>query len=572
MRNRTLTLILVIIIAFGYGLYLVSFSYFKSAEIQKANARLSLYKSSLLGEIERFAYFPFVLSQDPNVIAATKGIERTKLNVRLAEFAQHSGVEAIYLMDTTGATIATSNHTNRNSYLNHNYGFRPYFKQALAGLQGEFYGIGATTNTPGLFISAPVFGDKDKVTGVIAIKLNLGELERSWMDAGEQVLLVNDDSIVLLSSNPSWRYKALHQISEKRRAEIREERQFAQQPLEVMNWRLLAENQAIVGLDHFLLVKAKISTRNWNLYFFASQRPVQERVWMTLISFAVIASMIFATTQVRRSRRIGAELRASQADSADLREANTQLAIEIEDRKAAERRLERTQDELSRASRLAALGQLSMSVTHELGQPIAAMRNYITAAELSPNPPEGRFLQKLTDLTLRMENITKELKFFSNSGSENFEPVDIRDVIKGAEELLIPNFSAHDVSYTCNLPDQAIMVRANQLRLEQVLTNLMRNAINAMAGQDERALTVELSKRQDDAFLEVFDTGRGLGEATLEELQEPFFTTQPSGEGMGLGLAISTEIIKEHAGYIQARNRRGKGAVFSIAIPLEAQV
>lgn len=572
MRNRTLTFVLGIIIALGYGLYLVSFSYFKSEEIQKANARLSLYKSSLLGEIERFAYFPFVLSQDPNVIAATKGVGQTKLNIRLTAFAQSSGVEAIYLMDTTGMTIATSNHASKNSYLNHNYGFRPYFKQALAGLQGEFYGIGATTNTPGLFISAPVFGEKGKVTGVIAIKLDLGELEKSWMDAGEKVLLVNDDSIVLLSSNPSWRYKSLHKISQKRRAEIREERQFAKQPLNVMNWRLQSENQAIVGVKHFLLVKAKISTRNWNLYFFASQRPVHERVWMTLIFIAVIISLIFATTQFRRSRRIGAELRESQADSAELREANTQLAIEIEDRKVAERRLERTQDELARASRLAALGQLSMSVTHELGQPIAAMRNYITAAELSSNPAEGRFLQKLTALTLRMENITKELKFFSSSGTENFEPVDMRDVIKAAEELLIPNFSAHDVSYTCALPNQAITVRANQLRLEQVLTNLMRNAINAMVNEDERSLTIKLSIHINDMLLDVFDTGSGLGEATLEELQEPFFTTQPSGEGMGLGLAISTEIIKEHGGHIKARNRREKGAVFSISIPLEAQI
>ena len=556
------------IVACGYGLFLASFSYFKSEEIQKADARLSLYQNSLLSEIERFAYFPYVLSQDPHVIRATQGVGHHDLNNRLLEFSNKSGVEAIYLMDTTGRTIATSNFANKNSYLNQNYAFRPYFKQALAGLHGEFYGIGATTKTPGFFISAPVHGADQKVSGVIAIKLALGNLEKSWMDAGEQVLLTNDDSVVLLSSNPNWRYKALHELSQKRRDEIRDERQFADEPLDVLNWHTHGDNQATVGEKRFLLVKAKIATRNWHLYFFASERPVVERVWMTLISFAVIISLFFGFTQLRRSMRIGVALRASQADSAELREANTRLAVEIDERVAAERRLQRTQDELARASRLAALGQLAVSVTHELGQPIAAMRNYMTAAELSPNPPESSFLQKMTALVLRMENITKELKFFSSSGADNFAPIDVRDVIKGAEELLAPNFAASNVHYKRSWQDEALMVRGNQLRLEQVMTNLMRNALNAMDETENPSMSVQLSVEGENALIEVFDTGSGLGEATIEQLQEPFYSTQPSGKGMGLGLAISTEIVREHGGHINARNRREKGAVFSIHLPL----
>jgi len=559
---------MLILIMLGYGLYYASFSFFKAEEIRKAGGRLSVYKTALLNEIDRFVYFPYVLSQDPNVINALYGIGVDSLNIRLAEFAESSGLEAIYLMDTNGQTISSSNHDRPTSYIGQNYGFRPYFKASMEGKHGEFYGIGATTKLPGLFISEPVRNAEGEIFGVIAVKLNFGQLENLWIGSDEQVLLSNKDSVVLLSSNPKWRYRALSPISTDRRQEIKEERQFADEPLSELNWRLWDENQVMVEGDYFLLVKEEMKSRNWTLHFFASVDPVQEKTWLTMITMLVVVSLVFAATQFRRSLRIGAALRESQADSAELREANRRLGVEIEDRKAAEERLKSTQDELARASRLAALGQLSVSVTHELGQPLAAMRNYLTAAEMSPNPPPQTFMQRMTGLALRMENITKQLKFFAKPGSDTFQPVDLKDVIKGAEELLQPDLISQSISYKSVLPRDHVFVRGNQLRLEQVLTNLMRNAVNAMDQEDDKSLKVELSYGEDHAYVEVFDTGGGLGQFTLEELQEPFVTTRASGEGLGLGLAISTEIVKEHTGELHARNRRVKGAAFRIELPL----
>ncbi|WP_188664217.1 ATP-binding protein [Terasakiella brassicae] len=571
MRPRFLLLFIVGLAVLSYGMYYVSFSYFKSEEIRKASGRLSLYKSSLLSEIERFVYFPFVLSQDPYVISALSGEGVDRLNERLAKFADQSGVEAIYLMDTTGLTVSSSNYASKTSYIGQNYAFRPYFKDALAGNHGEFYGIGATTKLPGLFISEPVRDVQGQVIGVIALKLNFGQLENLWIDSDEQVLLGNKDSVILLSSNPNWRYRAMFAISKERRQEIQEERQFANEPLNELNWRIWNENQVMVEGNHFLLVTEEMDSRNWTLYFFASQDPVQEKTWMTLISAFVILTIVFAVIQFRRTVRIGEALRESQADSAAMREANRRLAVEIEERKVAEKRLKTTQNELARASRLAALGQLAVSVTHELGQPLAAMRNYLTAAEMSPNPPAMGFMQKMTGLALRMENITKQLKFFAKPGSETFEAVDMRDVLKGAEELLQADFVSNAINYKRIVPNTAVVVHANRLRLEQVLTNLMRNALNAMEAGEERLLTVQLSMENAQACVEVFDTGAGLGKATLEELQEPFVSTRASGEGLGLGLAISSEIVKEHGGRMAARNRQIKGAAFRIELPLWAE-
>ncbi len=568
MRARVYLLSLIILTIMGIGLYYLSFSYFKAEEIRKAQGRLALYESSLSSQIERFSYFPYVLSQDPYVIAAALGKGDGRLSERLAEFTRQSGVETIYLMDTTGLTIATSNFDQPTSYLGQSYAFRPYFKQALAGNHGEFYGIGATTNLPGLFISEPVRNDSGKIIGVIALKLNFGKLEAIWANAGEQILLSNRDGVILLSSNANWRYRTLYPISNERRASIKQERQFANHPLNELNWKGWGGNQAMIEGTYYLLVRVPLQSRKWSLYFFASERPVQEKTWLTLISAAIIITLLFAWTQMRRTTTIGAALRQSQADSADLREANRRLAVEIEERRTAEKQLERTQDELARTSRLAALGQLSVSVTHELGQPLSAMRNYITAAELSPAPKNEKLLGKLTSLTLRMENITKQLKFFAKAGTDTFEPVDLRDVVKEVEELLSSMFISFNVTCTIEQPHQPVLVRANKLRLEQVLTNIMRNGVDAMKDCSERMLNIHIYQDEKTAYIDVKDSGAGIGGATMEDLQEPFYTTRASGEGMGLGLSISSEIIKEHAGHIAARNHETGGALFSISLPL----
>lgn len=567
--SRTFFIVAFVVSGVCTALYLAFFSYYKTEEVQAAKGRLALYKSTLESEIERISYFPYVLSKDAHVIAGTLRQDRQALNERLAEFARRSQLDAIYLLNTDGVTIATSNYDQENSYLHNNYSFRPYFKEALKGHVGEFYGIGVTTSLPGLFISAPVYAPSGQIAGVIAMKLNLRRLEEAWMEAGENVLLSNGDGIVLLSSNPKWRYKALFDIPPARRDEIKAVRQFDKIPLVKLNWSRTNEDQASVNKVPYLLVAEDLPARQWTLYFFASERSIQVQAWSLLITLIVIASLIFAAWQFKKTRRIGAALRESQADSADLREANRLLAVEIEDRKQAERRLQRTQDELARTSRLAALGQLSVSVTHELGQPIAAMKNYLTAAEISQQPPKVSLLGQMSGLVTRMENITKQLRFFSRPGSKEFEPVSLQDVLKGSEELLAVNLKSGKVQYSSHRPEKPIMVRGNRLRLEQVLTNLMRNAIDAMMDEEDRILEVSLLSKNGYGVVKISDCGPGIGQSTIRDLEEPFYTTRASGEGMGLGLAISSEIIKEHGGMIHAENRVPKGATFIIDVPLE---
>jgi len=268
--------------------------------------------------------------------------------------------------------------------------------------------------------------------------------------------------------------------------------------------------------------------------------------------------------QSQGTRGIGWALRRWVVEEAVLRGAKERLAIEINERREAERQLQKTQTELERAGRLAALGQLASSVTHELGQPIAAMRNHIAAAEMQPDPPA--ILPRMQALIDRMEGITRQLKFFSRKGRDQLENVDLRSAIHDALELVSAGLVESEITFDFKRPDVAVYLHANRLRMEQVVTNLLRNAIDAVEGETTPRIKIEVGEDAEMVWFQVIDNGHGLGDRTFAELQEPFATTKPSGAGMGLGLTISAGIVTDHGGTLSARNL-ARGAVFRAEFP-----
>lgn len=573
---KSLRLILFALLALvvAFGCYSAAMSYFRAEEQQRAEGRLSLYHSTVTAEIEQFSHLTYVLARDAFVIDAASaaatgelaGALNEALNNRLKSFAAEAGLDAIYLMRPDGTTIATSNADLPESFIGKNYAFRPYFQTARDGEQGRFYGIGSTTGLPGYFIGDPVRNVTGALVGVVALKLDISMLEARWRSAGEQVMLVNQDGVVLLASDPDWRYRVLQPLQQAQRAQIETARQFATEPLPPLDWEPLAGGRARIGMDERLHLTASDLPQGWVLHYFASEERAQFRAALLTGGLLLIATLWLVVSQQRRARRIGAALQQSKDEGAQLREANDRLAVEIDERRAAERRLKRTQDELERASRLAALGQLAASVTHELGQPIAAMRNHLAAAEISGSG--GRATPRIAALVDRMEGITRQLKFFARTEGESFAEVDLASAMSAAIELVRSNLDQAEVTLDWQRPGAPINVRANQLRLEQVMTNILRNAVDAVEGDSERRIEVHLGQSEHHGWFEVRDSGHGLGAATLKDLQEPFVTTRESGRGMGLGLAISANIIKEHAGTLGAQNLASGGAAFRVEIPL----
>ncbi|MCF6367181.1 MAG: N-acetylmuramoyl-L-alanine amidase [Bacteroidales bacterium] len=175
-------------------LFFTSSSYFSSIEIGEAKSRLSLYGRSLNCTLEQFQYLPSVLARYPFIISAHSATSNKLLNRQLANFAKEADLEAIYLMDRTGLVLASSNYGTPQTFVGQNYGFRPYFTNALSGQRGEFFGIGATTGRPGYFISEPVYDPAGNVSSVIAIKLDISELQKAFEEGGERVFVSNKEN------------------------------------------------------------------------------------------------------------------------------------------------------------------------------------------------------------------------------------------------------------------------------------------------------------------------------------------------------------------------------------------
>ena len=551
-----------------------SLTAFRADETERARVRLGQLSAALSGEIERIAHVPFILAGDQRIAAAARGLPPPGLNDRLAMVAARTGLEAIYVMDAAGLTVAASNHDEPGSFLGQRYDFRPYFLEAIAGRTGTFFGVGATTRRPGYFVAMPV-PDASAPAGVVAAKLSLTAIERQWAADGEAVYVTDADGIVLLAADPAWRYRTLGPLGPERMAVARGSRQFAGASLLPFD-AIARDGSPVPRVEGATLHVAGGNLPNgWVLHYLADDGAARVKAWLAAGATLGIATLLLLVRQHRRTTRVRAALGSAVAREGELRRMNERLAVEIEERRLAEHHLERTQEELRRASRLAVLGQLAASVSHELSQPIAAMRNHLMADEIhraragaAAGPPTGgRSAARMAGLVDRMEAITRQLKFFGKPGDSMVTAIDLRDVVPEALSLVGPNAEAAAVELATDLPPGPVAVRGNRLRVEQVLVNLARNGIDAMEEGGGGRLSVSCGREGEWAVLSVADEGPGLADRTIDELTEPFATTRASGKGMGLGLAISREIVREHGGTLLARNGPAGGAVFEVRLP-----
>ncbi len=558
MTTKTRSSVFVVLIATALlaiiALFFASLSYFRSVEIEDANSRLTLYDRSLNDTLERFQHLPYVLARYRVVMSSQASSSHKLLNQQLARFNEEAGLEAIYLMDKTGLVWAASNHDLPQTFIGQNYGFRPYFQAALLGKRGEFFGIGATTGRPGYFVSEPVYGPLGDITGVIAIKLDVSELQRVWEAGRERVFASNKDGVIVLSSHQDWLYKTLSPLTDQQRADIARRKQFGGKELTPFDWRKSGPSTVSIGNEEFVYVSSRTKRLDLQVHFLLSERRIFERAMLTTVILGAVLSALLAFATFLRSKRIKVALLASQADRAQLLTINTEL--------------KNAQKELAQTSKLAALGQLSASVTHELGQPISAMRNYLAAAELTGDQKTTKTLSKLNTVVDRMENITKQLRFFAKPGDEKRERVSFQDVFSGVMGLMEHDIRAANVELKTNIGDTLVFVHGNRLRLEQVLVNLIKNSLAATEGVEGACLEIAIGAEEGRALLSVQDNGSGFGDRELQRLQEPFHTTRASGDGMGLGLSIASAIIKEHDGHLFAENVKTGGAHFKISLPL----
>ena len=551
-RRGVLVAIVSVTLAAVLLLLLASQSYFRSIEVSDARNRLSLYARAFDDAVKRFDEMPFVLANDGRVAATLQGQGVDKMNVLLELFADRSGLEAIYVMDHTGLVIATSNHASPRTFLGQNYGFRPYFQTAMAGGRGTFFGVGATTGRPGYFVSEPV-SINGIVIGVVAIKIDLSELQKTLEAEDERLLVENRDGVVVLSSNPDWLYGLLRPANNERLAAIEASQQFGGQLAAPLNWNTEDDNAVVFDGERLIHVSGPTGRDGWTLHYLRSDARVNERSALATFLLGLLVTALVAFSFFLRSKRVEAAFKASQIDRDKLRATNQEL--------------EQAQGKLAEASKLAALGQLSASVTHELVQPISALRNYVAAAEIGGEFTSGNTPRRFERIIDRMEEVTRQFRFFSRPHDVSHEPVDLCEIVRTAWDFLDHDLHDAEVVSDLNLPREPVRISGHALRLERVVINVVRNAMGAMVDTSQKQLKLSVSTDVDHAILSVRDTGSGLKDAKLDDLVQPFHTTKASGDGVGLGLAIVTSIVAEHGGAVEVEDAV-PGARFTIRLPL----
>jgi len=537
-----------------------------------AAERLTLYQQTIIGEYQKYRYLPYMIARDPRATAAIGlGQPVESANRFLEEMAENSGADLLYVMNSAGTTLAASNWQKPLSLVGRNYGFRPYFMSAMRGEEGQFFAIGLTTGRPGLFLARPTPVEGDPV-GVAVVKVDTSELENAWAEGGELVFATDADGVIFLSSQPEWRYRTLAELPSATRDAIASSQKYANEPLTpISDAPVTGPNQLTIDGQAYRHNSTDVDLLGWKLHFLVPQAEAHKSllpIWVITLTLCLLYAVIVLGLRGQRLRRASAALRQ---ESADLKELNQRLVGEIKERRRVEHALLEAQRGLARSNRLAAVGEMSAAVVHELSQPLAALRMFVAGTrkflEKGDTHTAAQNLQEIESLQMRMASLTQELKRFARPGESRIETVDLRDSILAAEKIVRPRFEETGVALKIEMPDQPLIVETAPLRIEQILVNLLRNGADATAAEDNGEVRLHILETGDTVVVRVLDNGPGIPMDLRDRVFDPFFSTKTSAEGMGLGLAISMRIAEDLGGDLAVSANVPRGAAFELTVP-----
>jgi two-component system C4-dicarboxylate transport sensor histidine kinase DctB len=593
---------------------------------RNAAVRVDRTTNALKSTLERYESLPYLLAEHPfvqDVLVSPTAPNVERANRYLEDLNVHARATATYIIQTDGLCVAASNWHEPDSFVGAGYQFRPYFVDAVKGGVGRFFGIGTISHDPGYYISQPVRRD-GKIVGVAVVKLNLEWFQ--GVDAAEPLIVTDDHGVIFLSSVPAWKYHTVRPLSGAVADSIYQTRQYAQQeipPLPVTIERTLEGDAQIVRVGggryapRYLASRRAIGEPDWQLITMASVAPVDAdaRNAAIVTGFGYITLCLLAfywrmrrarVREMMRSRellqRAYAELNQRVAErTADLSQANDQLMKEVSERTRAEQELRAAHDELIQASKLAALGQMAAGITHELNQPLAALRGFSdntrVLLERGDQASARENLEAIAALTERMGKITNQLKLFVGRARPRSARAPLARALRNVLALLQKRLQGVDVTLTV-VENEAgaqtqtrtrfdpsdehpeLIANCDDLRLEQVLINLLGNALDATGDLGEGNLAaghpsvtatlprieIEIEAAAATLSISVHDNGPGIPDDVLPRLFEPFFTTKEMGQGLGLGLAISSSIARDAGGSLVARNAPDGGALFVLTL------
>ncbi|KPX90890.1 Sensor histidine kinase [Pseudomonas amygdali pv. mori] len=594
-------LILMLMIGLGYIAYLISeHSGIKSLR-ETGERQLELHARTVESEISKYTYLPSVLELESSVSQLLNEPSpelQQQVNRYLEGMNRRSGSRAIYVMDTTGRVLATSNWRDSDSYQGEDLSFRAYFQDAVRGLPGRFYGIGTTTGESGYYL-AHGLEDKGRIIGVAVIKVRLEALEERWQRARLEAFVSDENGIIILSSDPARRLKSVRPLTPQVKERLARSLQYYWWPL---NELVPLERETLSEGVEKLVFPANVSVdrEHKQVSYLAQSRPLSDTAWhltlltpledlrreaanqgmLVAVACALVTFLLIAWNERRKviSTRLAArealqaannELERKIAERTEhLRASNERLKAQIRERRQAEDTLRRAQDELVQAGKLAAIGQMSTSIAHELNQPLAALRtlsgNTVRFLERGALDTASANLRTINDLVDRMGRITASLRAFARRGDDQGQ-AQLSKAVEAAAQLLGVRLEQSGLTLHRDFADATLSI--DQTRLEQILVNLIGNALDAMFNQPAPELWLTGSIEDGRYRLRVRDNGHGIDTETRKHLFEPFFTTKPGEQGLGLGLTLSASLAAAAGGSLSAEHPGDGGTTFVLSLP-----
>lgn len=534
---------------------------------------------SVDAEIERFRYLPAVVGRDGRIRAALEGanddVERA--NSYLTSVRADSGADELYVMRPDGLTVAASNHAEPSSFVGENYRFRPYFQQAVSKGEGRYYAVGVTTGKPGYFLASAI-KEESRLVGVVVVKVDMQDIEGAWRRSNTQALLADTGGVVFLAGQESWKYRPLHPLGSEALRGIADARKYdgidlaAARPFFGDGTGLPQTGTLDEQGPEFLLRAAALESDGWRLIEAQPMAPIRANANLLALIAALIGLLACSAWFYLHQRRQMVRAKLEEHDRLERRvgERTAELAREIEERRRTEEELRQTQEQLIEAAKLAALGRMSAAIVHEVSQPLSALENTLATAGLLAERGETAAVIPRTrsarEMTRRLQRTVKTLRALARREPVIAEAVSVDRAISTALDIVRERTSAEGVKVVATGLG-GVHVLANGTRLEQVMLNLLLNALDALAGCDDPKIAIDVAGSGGSVSINVSDNGAGIPPELEDRIAEPFFTTKLTGEGLGLGLAISRAVLDEFGGALTFRSRKGKGTTFTIALP-----
>jgi two-component system C4-dicarboxylate transport sensor histidine kinase DctB len=576
--------------------------------------RLDGYALSLENLLAKYDFLPGTLELNKDVIALLQhpgdDALRGEVNQYLEKVNRLSKSTTIYIVNLQGVTQAASNWRERDSFVGDDVSFRPYVRDALRREPGGFYGVGTTRGEPGYFFAHGIYHN-GRMLGVATVKVNIEKLEKGWVQGADKVLLADVHGVVFLTSVPEWKYRTLAPLAPAVRQELEASRQYfshALTPLGLREERRIDGGASIVDVpaavpdaapdpgrgSRMVSQVRSLAPRKWQFVYLSDLAPARASARnVFLFALLVQALLVMLVLYARQRRRLGLQRLRAREDlqraydnletmvaerTSSLQQMTHNLSEENIVRRKAEQKLRQAQSELVQAAKMAVLGQMSAGITHELNQPLTALRTMADNAKVlieRDRLDEAKTnLATISQLVGRMGLITGQLRQFARKADASLRPVPVAAAITAALFLVERRVERERVNFRMSMRSQDVYALCDSNRLEQVLVNLFNNALDAMAGSETRELTVGVERTDERVMIGVADTGPGIPEDIRAHLFEPFFTTKPQGQGLGLGLAISEQIVREFGGMLRVEAGgagANAGAKFIIELPLAEQ-